>query len=208
MIMTRIILVRHGETEWNKKRRRQGQSNVPLNKNGILQIRKVAERLKDEKIDVIYSSPLSRAHRTAVEIAKEHGLGIIKDDSLKEISYGVLEGIDIDELKKSDLWVERSKDKYNFKPVDGESYKEVSERAVNFIEKIVDKHRGKTILIASHSAFIKSLLIKLLDMDKVSMPHMILHNTSITEIEFENDVAVLKVLNDSDHVGIPAYRKI
>ena len=198
--MTRIILVRHGETEWNKKHRMQGQVNIPLNENGLLQIRMVAERLKNEKIDVIYSSPLSRAYQTAVEIAKEHSLDIIKDDSLKEISYGVLEGKDMDELKKSDLWIQRSKDKYHFKPVNGESYKDVSERAVNFVERIVEKHRGKTILIASHSAFIKSLLIKLLDMDKTTTPHMRLHNTSITEIEFDNNAAVLKVLNDSNHI--------
>ena len=198
--MTRLILVRHGETEWNQKRKMQGQTDIPLSGNGISQAEKVAERLKNEKIDAIYSSPLQRAYQTASAIAEEHNLGVIKEKNLQEIGYGIFEGKCIDKLKTTDLWKEREKDKYNFKPPKGESYREATERAVNAVEKIIKDNHGKTILISSHSALIKSILIGLLNLDTVSGSHMRLHNTSITEIKFEKDKPVLKVLNDANHL--------
>ena len=97
--MVKIILVRHGETEWNKIHRIQGgASDVPLNDAGRLQAGNVAERLKDEKIQAIFSSPLQRALYTAREIARHHGLEVNLAPALREIDAGSLEGFPSTEL--------------------------------------------------------------------------------------------------------------
>ncbi|MCK5322376.1 MAG: histidine phosphatase family protein [Candidatus Aenigmarchaeota archaeon] len=198
--MTRLIFVRHGETDWNKRKILQGTSDIELNKNGLEQARKVALRLKSEKIDVIYSSPLKRAYQTACAIAGEQGIEVIRDDDLREVNYGVFEGRNIDELKNDELWKERKKDKYNFKPPGGESYKEFFDKTILAIKRILKDNRGKTILISSHSAFIRSALIKVMDMDVAKGSNIRIYNTSVTEIEFMEDKPVLKVLNNSDHI--------
>ena len=92
--MVKIILVRHGETEWNKVKRIQGSaSDTPLNEIGKAQAERVALRLKNEKIQAIYSSPLQRALHTAQAIARYHQLEVNQTPSLKEINVGELEGV-------------------------------------------------------------------------------------------------------------------
>src|SRR3712207_163192 len=102
--MTTIYLTRHGQTEWNLNKRLQGWKNSPLTKLGISQAKALGERLKDTQIDVIYSSPIERAYKTAEIIKGNKDIEIIKHDGLKEFNYGDWEGLTIDEIEKNPIY--------------------------------------------------------------------------------------------------------
>ena len=102
--MLHILLVRHGETEWNKERRYQGQVDIPLSIIGKQQAALVAESLEGRKIDVIYASDLKRAWQTASAITQKNGLDISSEPRLREMGFGVLEGLTWDEAQENGLY--------------------------------------------------------------------------------------------------------
>jgi 2,3-bisphosphoglycerate-dependent phosphoglycerate mutase len=100
--MTSILLARHGETDWNVERRWQGHSDTPLNDTGRAQARALAEELKSEPIDVVYSSDLMRAHETARLVAEPRGLDVTAVRGLRERSFGSVEGMTSNEIFAQD----------------------------------------------------------------------------------------------------------
>ena len=95
-----IYIVRHGETLWNKSKRLQGNRNIDLSEVGRNEARERGKQLENVDFDVIYSSPLNRAYETACIIKGERNIPIIKDDRLREINFGINEGMQADQLKK------------------------------------------------------------------------------------------------------------
>lgn len=201
---TELLLVRHGETNWNIKGKFQGSHDIDLSEKGILQ----AEFLKKElnyNFDVIYSSPLVRALKTA-EILSENNISLkpIVDNELREINFGEWEGLTIEQIKANypvqyNEWIT---DKINGPLVGGDlSLKEASIRAKNAIIKIVKTHKNKKIVIVSHGGIIKAGLIGIFDWD-MSMYHKFrLGNTSITKIAFSKDLhPLLMLLNGTSHI--------
>ncbi|MBI2129677.1 histidine phosphatase family protein [Candidatus Woesearchaeota archaeon] len=152
----KLIIVRHGETEENTKGITQGHKHGKLTKTGIEQARKLALRLKDEKIDCIYSSDLQRAKDTTEEIAKFHKAPIHYTSELREQHPGVFEGRPREELRKTKE--ESRLSLAEFKPEGGESFTESKERAQKFLNMLFKRHTKGTILISSHAAFITMLL--------------------------------------------------
>ena len=158
----RILLIRHGETEWNRLRRFQGHSDLPLNNKGISQARALAQALKNETIDAMYSSPLKRSVETARLIGEFHpSTTLIKESDLKEMNLGDFEGIEAQQ------WAEHHKEfrkAWNENPADltmpgGESLREVQLRASDSLERISESHEpDSTLLICSHNFVIVSLL--------------------------------------------------
>ena len=112
--MTRFILFRHGETDWNKEKRLQGWSDIPVNEAGKKQAHKLAQRLQKENIDYLYSSPLSRAYETATIMNQYHNKQIIILDDLKELTYGVFEGKTKDEIKQLSFQLMEEKCRYYY----------------------------------------------------------------------------------------------
>lgn len=96
----KIFLVRHGETDWNAENRIQGAYDVPLNERGLRQAAELSRKLEGEHLTRVFSSHLSRSYRTALEIAKPHGLEVERDRRLAEISQGTWEGLLVDEARK------------------------------------------------------------------------------------------------------------
>ena len=96
----KIFLVRHGETDWNAENRIQGAYDVPLNERGLRQAAELSRKLEGEHLTRVFSSDLSRSYRTAVEIAKPHGLEVERDRRLAEISQGIWEGLLVGEARK------------------------------------------------------------------------------------------------------------
>ncbi len=159
---TKIILVRHGETEWNRLHRFQGLSDIPLNEKGNSQARSLALALKDEVITSIYSSPLKRAMETASHIGSFHSkTPLIKEPGLMEMDLGDFEGME------GRRWKEEHQDfrkAWEEKPATlsmpgGESLQDVQERAVATLMRISELYdSGSTLLICSHNFVIVSLL--------------------------------------------------
>jgi probable phosphoglycerate mutase len=155
---TAVWFVRHGETEANVTDRLQGQTDVPLNANGLAQAELIAGRLKDEPFDVIYSSDLSRALVTAEKIAS--GRPVIPAVELREWNFGRWQGMLLQEILRDypgefSLFKSGSLD---FEPPEGESAGRFLERAEKFMEMLLREYSGKRILCVSHGGFIKQTL--------------------------------------------------
>lgn len=150
--MTRVILVRHGQTDWNKNGRIQGGLDIPLNENGKTEAIRIAKEISRLTIDVVYSSKLSRSSDTACEIAKYHGLSTRRLAELNELNQGLWQGLLVSEIKKRykkqfNLW---NSNPLSVKPPKGETIDEAYRRAAAAVRKIVNKHKDQNICIVSH----------------------------------------------------------
>ena len=156
---TTIFLMRHGETETNKDNMLCGHTDVDLSKRGYKQAELGAEFLSKYKFDKIYSSDLRRALNTVTPIAKKQGLEINKEKNLREIFCGDWEARKGVELLKAypEEYGKYLNDFINCKCVNGESGKELVERAVKTVTKIAEENIGKTILIATHGGILRAL---------------------------------------------------
>ena len=148
------MLIRHGETYWNKNGIMHGQYDIPLNYQGTKQARKISQELKHDHFDLCFCSPLTRARSTALSILLHHRSTAIRyDDRLKELSKGLLEGKNLNSeklLKNEDMSFIRK-----FKI---ESKKQFYTRVRNFIDDVEGSHNGKRILVVAHSGTIKMFL--------------------------------------------------
>ncbi|MBB6624134.1 histidine phosphatase family protein [Clostridium gasigenes] len=188
--MTKLYITRHGETEWNTKGIMQGFGNSPLTELGREQGKWLRDRMKDLHIDVIYSSPSGRAYETAEIIKGDRDIELLADDGLREINMGQWEGLCQDEIKELseenhfNFWNLPSK----YISVAGENYYESRERSYNTIIKILEKEKGKTILIVTHTVTLKGFLNMLQnqEIDSIVKPPFI-KQTSLTEIDFNED---------------------
>ena len=161
-IAQRIILVRHGETEWNRLHLFQGRSDIPLNPKGHEQAQALASALKDEAINAIYSSPLQRALETAHHIGTLHPMApLIKEPGLMEMDLGEFDGIQAQDWAKQyqDFRKTWEKNPATLPMPGGESLENVQQRAVAVLEKISRSHPSEsTLLVCSHNFVIVSLL--------------------------------------------------
>ena len=182
--MIRLIIVRHAECEANARKIIAGHSDYKLTGKGIEQAKKVALRLKNEKIDKAFVSDIKRAKDTAKEILKYHkDVKVVHEKRIRERNYGVFEGMPRGSVRKA---AEEKKIKFNeFKPEKGESVKEVRQRVVEFLDEILDKEQGKTILMAAHGGPILELLFHLLKLPEEQYQEYHPETTAVTIIEFD-----------------------
>lgn len=197
----KLIFVRHGETVWNKQRRFQGQSDVPLSALGKLQAVALKERLRCEHIDEAYSSDLSRAYETAAIMLGDRGIDVNKTLLLRERHLGSFEGLTFDEALASypndvEAWLKNPLSR----PPSGEGGEELIARVKGFIDTLLNSHHNKCVLIVSHSGPIKVALCVLLRWDMMTLRHFRIANASLSIVEIVDDVSVCKVLNDTCHL--------
>ena len=205
---SRIFLVRHGETNWNKEGRFQGQIDIPLNTNGKVQANKASKYLKEITFNKAFSSSMDRPYETAQIILQNNSeLKITKIEKLIEISHGLWEGKLENEIKKQ--WPELLKD-WHEKPEEvrmpeGETIKEVSERSVNAWEEICLNQKNKDLtLLVAHDAVNKTLLCNLLGISFSNIWMIKQGNGGITIIDIFKDPQkdnVISALNITTHLG-------
>ena len=161
-VATRLLLVRHGETEGNVNKVWHGELDAPLTERGQLQVAATANRLKQlhaqHPIDAFYVSPLPRAQSTADAIHQATGLAPVTEPGLREFGLGDWEGRSLQELREvEDLWSRWEADPA-FAPPNGESPLLFNQRAVQTLEILAERHVGEAILVVTHGAFISSVL--------------------------------------------------
>lgn len=160
----KLYIVRHGETDWNKEKRPQGQSDTTLNDYGRELARITADAMKDLNFDYAFSSPLKRAHETAEIIMGDRKTPIVTDDRLKEISFGIYEGTPSSQLPASFQNFFENPGKYA-PPEGGESYQELKARTKDFIDKVLRplslKEPDAKVIVFGHGAMNKSMIINL-----------------------------------------------
>ncbi|WMT42783.1 histidine phosphatase family protein [Paenibacillus sp. D2_2] len=196
--MTRIGFVRHGITEWNKERRAQGQSDIPLNDSGRLQAQMLAERLKNGEWDCIFSSDLSRAKETAEIVAAAIGLPVCMDQRLREMHKGEIEGTTLEER------VARWGEEWESIELGLEADPSITGRGISFISEIVASNPDKNILVVSHGVLI-TLTVKALVPEQDIDQHI--HNTSLTILEHCGSEWRCELFNCAIHLSESAQSK-
>ena len=164
--MTRLCLVRHGQTDWNLEGRYQGQSDVPLNENGRAQARALAEQLQNQPFLAIYASNLQRAKETAELIAAAVHLPVTLDPRLVEIHQGEWEGQHVDAIKAryAEVWQQRIVDPASVRPPGGETVEEVASRVYSALNEIAGRHPTGLVLIVSHGLTLATVICKVHDL--------------------------------------------
>lgn len=142
----RLLLTRHGQTDWNIVGKIQGQTDIELNETGIKQAEETREKLAKEKIDVIISSPQKRAKRTAEIIARGRKIPIIIDKGIEERYFGKFEGKTRKEFNFDEIWNYKLDKQYE----DAESVGELFTRVQRFLEKIKEEYKDRTVLLVTH----------------------------------------------------------
>ncbi len=166
--MTKLILVRHGETDWNRVNRIQGWLDIPLNEEGIKQAEISAEELSRVKMAAVYSSPLKRALQTAKAIAGKQHLGIKKVSALQEINFGKWQGLLVSEAKREDeeLYCRWLRKPLEVRPPGGESLEEVSRRVEKACRTIADTHPQETVCLVTHKVAAALIKCHYLNLDR------------------------------------------
>jgi len=202
---SRVILIRHGETNWNKEGRFQGQIDIPLNEKGKEQASKASKYLEDIEFTKAISSSMKRPYETAKIILKNNNIQIKKIDSLIEISHGLWEGKLEEEIKRT--WPEMLKD-WHERPEsvtmpEGESIKQVSDRAISAWDLICNsQQKNDTTLLVAHDAVNKTLICHILGLSYSDIWMIKQGNGGITVIDiFKNKNYVLSSVNITNHLG-------
>jgi broad specificity phosphatase PhoE len=155
-LVTTVLLVRHGATEWNIEKRAQGQSDIPLNDLGRSQAREVAAALSGLDLAAIYSSDLARARDTAEAIARVHGLEVTTDAAFREIDQGDWTGLTDVEIRRR--WPDRwGVLRHHIARPRGESPDDVCRRALGGLRRVVTEHPEGVVVVVSHGAAIRTL---------------------------------------------------
>lgn len=141
--MTTLLLVRHGETDWNAEGRLQGHTDRPLNEHGRNQAKELADRLAGEGADAIYASDLARAKETAEIVGARLGLPVMIDADLREKNWGNWEGLTGDE--RADVEFE------------GESTADHRERVLRAVERIAERHPGQRVVVVTHGGSLRRI---------------------------------------------------
>ena len=200
----RLILIRHGETEWNVSGRYQGQTDIPLSDRGRAQAEALGRRFASIPVDAVYSSPLQRAYDTAAAIARVKGLPIQKADGLKELDFGEWDGNtkEVNEEKFGEAFTRYRIEPFHY-PMPGEgTLNRAKLRVGAALEDIKElyRHTDKTVVVVAHGGILKLAIFYLMDMTSRLYRCIELDNTSLTVIDIEEDRCILRVLNDTHHL--------
>lgn len=204
--MTRVYLIRHGQTDWNAEGRYQGQIDSVLSTLGREQAARLAEALAAVPFRAIYSSPLSRARDTAAAIAAVHSLPVRPLDRLREVGMGEWEGLTSEEItaRFGDILRARRRDPERVTPGGGETLAELRARGIEAVGEMVARHPGETVAAIAHGGLNKTILLAVLDAPLSRYWAIRQDNGAINVLEFDALGARVALLNETAHLEMPA----
>jgi broad specificity phosphatase PhoE len=197
-----LILIRHGETIWNKDGRVQGLSDIELSDVGLNQAHKLALSIQDINIKAIYSSPMKRAYQTAQIINEIHNAPIYLEPGLMEMDQGDFEGLTFKEIKacEKDFLQQWIQDAAAVTMPNGESLAGLQKRAWSVVANIIDKNENA--LIVSHNFTIAAILCKISGISLSQFRKVCVGTASKTMVSLQNGSASIDVLNDRTHLDM------
>lgn len=157
--MTDFVFIRHGETDWNRQQRFQGQIDIPLNATGLEQAQRLGRHLADTPVDVLLSSDLQRARQTAAPLATAWNTSAMAVPGFREQSFGVLEGLDVPTIKTQhpQLWQQWLEHRADFALPGGESLQQFHARVLQSVREAADQHPGKALTVVTHGGVLDML---------------------------------------------------
>lgn len=199
--MTEIMIVRHGETEWNVAEIFRGRIDIELNETGIKQAGLLAEYLSKIEIDAIYSSPLKRAFKTAEIIAGYHKLDVDIAPGLIDFNFGKWQGLTHQEVKEKykELYSAWTNHPDRVKMPAGESLDDVRKRAMAVVNDLITRYQG-TVVLVSHRVVNKVLICALLGLDNSYFWNIKQDTCGISTFIYENEQFILIKHNDTSYL--------
>ena len=200
--MPRLLLVRHGITEFNSARRFAGYSDMELSAEGYEQVEKLRDRLAGDNIDAAYSSDLKRAMLTAETIASKHQLEVTIFPELRELNYGNLDGLTFEQIKCLDPEVAELCVNWSpkLKFPEGESVDELSQRVSGFLDRLKQHPLDQTMLIVTHGGPLRMMLCLLLGIETWHWRQVRIDLASLSIVDIYPEIAILSLLNDTSHL--------
>ncbi len=205
--MTRLILIRHGETEWNAAGRFQGWADIPLSGLGLAQARALGRRFARGELqaDLVVASPLQRAIQTAQPVVEAAGAPFFVDERFKEINYGKWDGLTFRELKttygEEFLAFIREPHKNPF-PGDGCLQNVLDRVTEGLADLLCPENAGKNLVVVSHAGIVRLSIFSLLGWNPGLFNSLGLDNTGVSVVElWDNGRRVLRTLNDHSHLA-------
>jgi len=205
----RLVLVRHGETDWNRERRYQGWRDPPLSGAGRAQAEAAGRLLGVERLAAVWSSPLRRAQETAAAIATPRGLTVRVEEAFREMRFGQWEGLTVDDVSTRfpalyRAWLETP----HLAALPGaETLAQVKARALLGLEDLREAHDGQTVCLVTHGITSRILILEALGLGLDRIWSLQVSFTGISELEFRDDWAAVHRMNTLVHLGrLPAAR--
>ena len=209
--MTELILLRHGETEWNRELRFQGQVDVPLNATGHAQAQRLAQRLAGEPIDHLVSSDLSRARQTADPFARQvqasRGIGLDVDAALREQAFGRIDGMRVEDIKRdhADVWAGWTQFQSDYVVPGGESTRQFHTRVMAALWQMVASHPGRTLAVVTHGGVLDMVFRTARGLGLEGPRQSAIPNAGISRVRMQDGVVELLQWADTAHLdGMPA----
>lgn len=201
--MTRFTFIRHGETDWNRQLRFQGQIDVPLNATGHAQAARLAARLAAEPHDALYSSDLQRARETAAPVAAAWGLPVASLPALREQSFGILEGLEVAAVPVLHplLWEQWLEHQADFALPGGESLRRFSERVMGGVRELAARHAGERVAVVTHGGVLDMLWRAANALPLHGRRDCLIPNTGLNRLRWEGERLVIEVWADDAHVA-------
>ncbi len=204
--MTQIILTRHGQTEWNRVERFRGRADIPLNETGLAQADATSRRIRMTwKPGAVYSSPLSRAVKTAASIAAPFGLTPQILEALTDIDYGEWQGLTPEEVNIR--WPEALASWYHTphraQIPGGETLQSLLERTSHAVQDVIERHPKDTIVLVGHVSVNRVILLHALGLPLARYWHLAQGNCAINVLEASDGDFTVLSLNDTCHLTLP-----
>ncbi len=198
---TTLILVRHGQTKSNTTGYYMGWSDEDLDDIGHSQVQRLSSRLANLPIASIYSSPLQRTRTTAAIVAKPHRLDVEFSDDLIELRLGDWQGLHRDEISQRwpEIWRQSRIDPSDVTMPNGESFQQVTDRAIQIFKKVLAANQGKQVIMVTHDIVVKVLVAHVLGTSNSIYRRFDINNASLTVVRVTNGNPRLVTLNDTSH---------
>ncbi len=204
--MTTFTFIRHGETDWNRQQRFQGQIDVPLNATGHAQAARLAERLAEHPADLLVCSDLLRARETAAPVAAAWGAQPHFDAALREQSFGIVDGLDVPTIKSrhADLWALWLEQRADFQLPGGESLRQFHARVMQAVQALAGRWPGRHIAVVTHGGVLDMLWRSAQGLSLDGLRECEIPNAGINRLRWDAGALAIERWADADHLrGLP-----
>ena len=204
--MMKLLLIRHGQTDWNLLGKYQGQTDIALSGEGIRQADLLAQNFPVDTLDIIYTSDLQRAFMTAERLAEKFSAPLYADKALRELNFGAWEGLTYQEI--AERWPQEVKNLFGapekLQIPEGETFLMLQRRAMNKIHEIRAENEGKNVAVVAHGAISKAILTALLHIPLHYVWMLRQDNTAVNILRFDDEFVSVELLNGISHLDRPS----
>lgn len=204
--MMKLLLIRHGQTDWNLLGKYQGQTDIALSGEGIRQADLLAQNFPVDTLDIIYTSDLQRAFMTAERLAEKFSAPLYADKALRELNFGAWEGLTYQEI--AERWPQEVKNLFGapekLQIPEGETFLMLQRRAMDKIHEIRAENEGKNVAVVAHGAISKAILTALLHIPLHYVWTLRQDNTAVNILRFDDEFVSVELLNGISHLDQPS----